>query len=254
LSWRAASGVGLLVIAVAIATFLVGHSSGGGTSSAPERTEAAPVGAAYATLPTVKCKTVVGYRQPATALGATTQVAIPTSLSEGLAAYRDRAGTTVVAPVGWACEAGIGVDGSEHVTAYPKGQTNPGEEAGETGDVVQLDIASACQGCQAEALCTLFPEAKPVSAYYEGIEGAECPEKPLHEEVSYPSSSVALFGDPSGVKGSGVGSGGKDPSVGALTFSEALGVHKVSCTMTAADREICGAIVAAALASAPAVG
>jgi hypothetical protein len=181
------------VIAVAVAAFLVGHSSGGGKTTTSEKTEAAPKGLAYATLPTVKCKTIVGYRQPATALGATTQVAIPTSLSGGLAAYRDRAGTTVVAPVGWACEAGIGVDGSEHVTAFPKGQINPGDEAGQAGDVVQLNLASACQGCQAEALCTLFPEAKPVAAYYEGVGGEECPEKPLHEEVSYPSSSVALF-------------------------------------------------------------
>jgi hypothetical protein len=93
-----------------------------------------------------------------------------------------------------------------------------------------------------------------VAAYYEGVEGEEYPEKPLHEEVSYPSSSVALFGDPAGVKGSGVGSGGKDPSVGALTFSEPLGVHKVSCTLPTSEREVCGAIVAAALASAPAVG
>jgi hypothetical protein len=93
-----------------------------------------------------------------------------------------------------------------------------------------------------------------VTVYYEGVAGQECPEKPLHEGVSYPSPSVALFGDPAGVKDSGVGSGEEDPSVGALTFPGPFGVHNVSCTLPSAEGEVSGAIVAAALSSSPAVG
>jgi hypothetical protein len=245
----------LCVVAVAAAAFLVGRGSqdGGSTTVIHEKTvRSSP--ASFASLPTVKCHTIVGISRPATALAARTQVAIPPSLADGLSAYRDRAGTTIIAPSGWDCEAGIGVDGSEHVTAFPKGEANPGDEAGTAGDVVQLNIASACQGCQAEALCTLFPEAKPVSSYYEGITGEECPEKPLREEVSYPSPETAMFTDPSGVAGSATGSGGGGPSLGALTYTEPFGVHKVSCTLPEERGEVCAAIVAAALLSAPAVG
>lgn len=43
--------------------------------------------------------------------------------------------------------------------------------------MVTINIARACQGCIAEAICTFFPEAKPVGFYYGGgIEGEECPE------------------------------------------------------------------------------
>jgi hypothetical protein len=245
----------LCVVAVAAAAFFVGRASqDGGSTTVIRQKEAPSTPASFASLPTVKCHTIVGISRPAAALGARTRVAIAPSLAAGFSAYRDRAGTTIVAPSGWDCEAGIGVDGSEHVTAFPKGEADPGEEAGAPGDVVQLNIASACQGCQAEALCTLFPQAKPVASYYEGIAGAQCPEKPLREQVSYPSPETAMFTDPSGVAGSGTGSGGADPSLGALTYTEPFGVHKVSCTLPEGQGGVCAAIVAAALLSAPAVG
>ncbi|MGH2938635.1 MAG: hypothetical protein ACRDPE_11005 [Solirubrobacterales bacterium] len=252
--WRAVLGA-VCVAGVVVAAFFVGRSSVGESATTVVRESPVPASTtAFATLPTVKCHTLVGISRPAAALAARTQVAIPPSLAKGLSAYRDRAGTMIIAPSGWDCEAGIGVDGSEHVTAFPKGEVNPGEEAEAHGDVVQLNIASACQGCQAEALCTLFPEAAPVAAYYEGIAGQECPEKPLHEEVSYPTSETAMFTDPPGVEGSGAGSGGPDPSLGALSYTEPFGVHKVSCTLPKGEGEVCAAIVAAALLAAPAVG
>jgi hypothetical protein len=252
-SWRVVLGV-LGVIAVAVAAFLIGRASEDGAATVVHEAARPAPEAAFAGLPTVKCHTIVGISRPAAALGARTEVAIPPSLAEGLSAYRDRAGTTIVAPSGWSCEAAIGVDGSEHVTAYPKGEADPGQEPGASGPVVQLNIASACQGCQAEALCTLFPQAKPVASYYEGVGGEECPEKPLHEEVAYPSPETAMFTDPPHVKGSGTGSGGADPSLGALTYSEPFGVHKVSCTLPPPQAGVCAAIVAAALLAAPTVG
>jgi hypothetical protein len=243
------------VVVVAAAAFLVGRGSvDGGSTTVVDEHEVAAAPASFASLPTVRCHTIVGLSRPAAALGARTEVAVPVSLARDFSAYRDRAGTTIVAPSGWDCEAGIGVDGSEHVTAFPKDEVDPGEEAGSPGDVVQLNIASACQGCQAEALCTLFPEAPPVASYYEGIAGEECPEKPLREEVSYPTPDTAMFTDPPGVAGTGTGSGGGDTSLGALTYTEPFGVHKVSCTLPEGEAGACAAIVAAALLSAPAAG
>ena len=150
----------------------------------------------FTAIPTVKCKTVEGISRPAARLNATTPVPIPPSLRSKLAAYRNTGGTIVVAPVGFDCKGGIGVDGSEFVAAYPKDSPYAGESHGEPGTVVSLNIAMACQGCIAEAICTLFPEAKPVENYYGTIGGSKCPEKPLREEVSYPAKSTALFSDP----------------------------------------------------------
>jgi hypothetical protein len=108
----------------------------------------------------VKCRTTEGVHQPAARLEPTTAVAAPSSLAEKLAAYLDAVGTMVIAPVGFECAAAIGVDGSENVTAYPKGGVNPEENPSEprSGTVVSMNIATACQGCIAEAVCTLFPE------------------------------------------------------------------------------------------------
>lgn len=219
------------------------------TGSANEPVSSHPSGLAQ--LPTVKCKTLEGVARPAVQLDPTTSVAIPASLAEGLSAYRDTAGTMVVAPAGFDCEAGIGVDGSEHVTAFPKGGLNPAEHPSSSGPVVTLNIARACQGCIAEAVCTLFPKAKPVSYYYGGVSGEKCPEKPLREEVSYVSESTAMFSDPANVSGTGVGSGGEDPSLGAISYFESLGVRKLSCTLPADESEVCAAVVGATFAAVP---
>lgn len=238
------------VVALVAAAFFVGRSSKSSSGDHISSTNS-EVATGFAKLPTVKCNTGQGVIQPAVQLEPTTTVPLPASLAARLAAYRDSAGTTVIAPVGFDCEAGIGVDGSEHVTAFPKGKRNPAEYPQTSGTVVTIDIARACQGCIAEAICTFFPEAKPVGYYYGGIEGEECPEKPLHEEVAYTAKSTVIFSDPPHVNGSAVGSGGADPSLGALSYLESIGVRKVSCTLPKGQADACGGIVAATLAGAP---
>jgi hypothetical protein len=87
----------------------------------------------------------MGYERPSIPLAAETRVATPSSLASGLAAYRDKIGTTLIAPKGWQCEAGVGVDGSQHIDVYPRGAENPAEYPAHSGEVVNLKIASACQ-------------------------------------------------------------------------------------------------------------
>ena len=250
------SGI-LAVIAIGVACALAGCGGGSTTTIVKTTTTTAstatgsPIG--FTDIPTVKCRTIEGVHQPAARLEPTTAVAAPSSLAEKLAAYRDAAGTMVIAPIGFECAAGIGVDGSENVTAYPKGAVDPAKDPSKprSGTVVSLDIATACQGCIAEAVCTLFPEAGPVKDYYGTIGGVKCPEKPLREEVSYPAPSTALFSDPPKVAGTGLGSGGADPSLGAISYSEPIGVRKLSCTLPPEEAELCTAIVGATFTGAP---
>jgi hypothetical protein len=236
------------VVALGLVTsILVAGCGGGSTTTIVETTttKASPTSqstAGFTEIPTVKCKTSEGVHRPAARLEATTPVAVPSALAKELAAYRDTEGTMVIAPEGFECEAGIGVDGSQTVFAFPKGAGTPLED--ESATVVGLSIIPACEGCMAELACTFFPEAKAVTSYPE----LKCPEKPLREEVFYPATSTALFADPSQVKGSGLGSGGTDPSFGAISYSEPGGVRKLSCTLPPEDSELCKAIVGATFA------
>ncbi len=242
----AVCGVGL-----ALAGFLVGRTSNGAASghAAPSKS-AKPRELGFAVLPTRKCHTVAVGGPPA-ALSATTRVAMPASIAKGMAAYRDTHGTMVIAPVGWECEAGIGADGGESVTAFPPGKpidpTKP-----EAGQAVALEVAAVCIGCAAGMACTVLPNA-PVVHENEG--SFKCKAKALREQVTHISSSfspgaAALFYDPPGVRGSGLGSGGEDPSLGGVATSQS-GAHKISCTLPADLAEACAGIVSASLLAAP---
>lgn len=242
------------VVALAIAACCGLAGCGGSTTTIVKTTTTSAASgdgskAGFAEIPTVKCRTIEGVHQPAAQLEPTTLVPLSPSVTKNLAAYRDSAGTMVVAPVGFDCKAGIGVDGSETITAYPKGSSPP--VGGKAGTVVDLGIATACQGCIAGTICTFFPEAKPVKTYFGELSELKCPEKPLREKVSYPAPSTALFEDPPKIAGSGLGSGGEEPSYGAISYFEPIGVRKVSCTLPPAEAELCPAIVAATFASVP---
>jgi hypothetical protein len=247
----------LAVVALGLAVLVLAAGCGGTTTTVVKTgiRAAAPQGpSGFAALPTVKCKTLEGVHRSAVPLEPATEAAVPNSMAKVLAAYRDTAGTMIVAPLGFDCEAGIGVDGSEHVTAWPKGSPNPAQNpsGANPGAVVSLNIATACQGCIAEAVCTFFPDAKPVKFYYQSLSsGLQCPEKPLREKVSYPSASTAMFVDPPRVAGTGLGSGGLDPSLGEISYAEPIGVRKLSCTLPPDEAGLCSAIVGATFAAVP---
>ena len=247
--WRWAVGAVLVLL---VAAFFAGGEFADHDDQASKPTAAtAPGSQGFARLPTVKCETALGVQQPSVPLDDKTLVAIPAADARGLAAYRNSAGTTLVAPKGFQCEAGIGVDGGEHVTAYPEGDRNPAEYPQRPGTVVTLNIARACQGCIAAAVCTYFPDAEPVDYYYGGIEGQECPSKPLREEADYAAKSTVIFYDPPTVKGAGVGSGGPAPSLGAISYADGIGVRKLSCTLPVGMAETCAGIVGATFAVVP---
>jgi len=237
----------LVVIALVAVAFLLGRGTAeGGGSSTAHSPIADP---SFASLPTRKCRTQVGYSRTPTPLPATTRAALPAAIAHGLTAYRDSAGTTLIAPKAWECEAGIGVDGGERISVFPPGEDDPAEYPTHSGTVVSLQLTPACRGCIAEAVCALFPNAK-VAQEYAAL-GTKCPAKPLREQVTHISPATVLFVDPSGVRGTGIGSGGAVPSIGALSFSDSLGARQVSCTLPADEDEVCAGIVSATLLAAP---
>lgn len=245
--WQAGV-LAVVVVALIAVAFLIGRGTADKDSGAAE--SATPGSQApFAILPTRKCRTQVGYSRTPTPLTATTRAALPASVAGGLVAYRDSAGTTLIAPKGWECRAIIGVDGGENVSAFPPGEDNPAEYPAHSDTVVSLQLTPACQGCIAEAVCALFPNAK-VAQDYAAL-GTHCPPKPLREQVTHISPATVLYVDPPRVKGTGTGSGGSVPSIGALSFSHSLGARKVSCTLPAEQAEACAGIVSATLLAAP---
>ncbi len=56
---------------------------------------------------------------------------------------------------------------------------------------------------------------------------------------------------PPKVAGTAMGSGGTDPSLGAMSYSEPTGVRKFSCTLPPEEAELCAVIVAATFTAAP---
>jgi hypothetical protein len=239
---------GLLSLAV------LAGCGGGSTTIVRTATTAEPrAGSEFTSIPTVKCRTIEGVERPAAQLEPTTPVAIPAALSKELSAYRDTAGTLVVAPSGFDCSAGIGVDGGEVVVAYPKGAADPSKNPLDTtpGTRVSLNISRGCQGCIAAVACTFFPEARAVKDFYGAVSGSKCPEKPLREKVSYPAPSTAMFVDPPQVHGTGLGSGGIEPSFGEVTYFEPSGTKKLSCTLPPKEAELCESIIGATFAAAP---
>ncbi len=227
-----------------------GGGDSGGADSEGDAKPAASAPTGFVELHTEKCPTGLGKKVPPAPEASTTRVAIPSSLAADLAAYRDAAGTTLIAPKGWECEAGIGSDDSERINAFPPGQEDPGEPPFRPGEVVSLQLYTTCERCIAEYACALFPSARVVKKY--GTAGtSRCPLDGLHEQVTYLSPTTALFSDPPNAKGTGTGSGGRTPSLGAMSYTEATGMRKVSCTLAAGRTDLCGGIVSATMLAAP---
>jgi len=237
-----------LMAALILVSCGVGDSAGAMSESQPT---SGPAGHRLAVLQTRRCPTELSVRVSRPPLPVTVRTAIPPSFAQGLVAYRDAAGTTLIAPKGWECEAGIGSDHSERVSAFPPGHENPAEPPFFPGQVVSLQLFTACKRCIAEGVCALFPKAGIVTKYGT-LGGPSCPPGGLHEQVTRISPETAIFADPPGIEGTGTGSGGRAASFGALSFSEASGVRKVSCTLSSAPDHLCARMVGATMvATAP---
>lgn len=231
-------------------TLLIGC---GGTSGSTRTDSTTRPTTGFAELSTRRCPTFSGVELAQTPLNPTTVVPMSRVLGLTLTAYRDSAGTTLVAPNGYRCKAGIGTDGSETIEAYPKSlpvsPSNGLPPNLHTGPGVSLQSTPACQGCIASTICSLLPNAKVVREYRN--EGAlQCRPKPVREQVGRFGQNAVVFTDPPGVSGQGNPSGGSYPAYGVLAYSTYTGSTEVTCTLPRPEAEICPAIVSAALGSA----
>jgi hypothetical protein len=244
--------VWIAVLAAGLVGLLLACCGGGEGRESTEggaRSASAAAAAGFVALPTWKCPSV-GEGVSPVAINSTTWVAIPHPIAAGLAAYRDAAGTTLVGPRGWKCEAGIGEDDSERINVFPPGHPDPGEPPFHPGEVVSLQLYTTCERCIAEYVCPLFPTARVVKKY--GTTGGpQCPAEGLPERSTHVSAQTALFFDPPNSEATGTGSGGRAPTLGAMSYTEATGMRKVSCTLAADLADVCAGIVGAAMLAAP---
>jgi len=232
-------------LAVAIAVIVV---CGCGSSSDPNpvtpEAKAKTAGSKFAELPTKRCVTEQGIEIPAVPLDKTTVVPAAAADLEGFAAYRNAAGTTVVAPRGWQCSSVVSADGGENIFVTPDG-ADPFKD--ESTQAVTYVNSSACQGCMASELCALFPDAAPVQSYTPGFK-CDRP-KPLRETVSKTGEFTAYFEDPPDVAGQGTPSGGEYRATGILSYSDAIGVRKLTCTLETNLESACPSVVSASMLS-----
>ncbi len=256
-------GVVAAVLALVVAGYLIGRSNesdeqasegspAAGSRELADRVEAirgALSGAGQLTmLRTERCPTQGvggGYVRPP----ATVAVRMPASYTS-LVAYAATNGTLLPAPARWECTAGLGSDGSAELGAGPIGSVRVQETGGFSelrphGSGVRATLIPACAGCIASAICSFFPRAAIVKAYepYEPCEG-----KPEGEVRFRVSPSAFVFLDPPRVHGSSAGSGGSFPSLGVLSYSPAMGVRQLGCTVAPSEMDACAQAIVAFVA------
>lgn len=248
-----ASRLRVLALAAGTAGLLLAGCGGGGeheSAASRPKTASDAATAGFVELQTHKCLTSLGKKASPARLSPTTWAAIPRSIAGELVAYRDVVGTTLIGPKGWRCEAGIGSDDSERINVFPPGHSDPGEPPFHPGEVVSLQLYTTCARCLAEYICPFFPTARVVKKY--GTAGGpQCPTEGLREQVTRASPDTALFYDPPHSNATGTGSGGAAPTLGAMSFTEATGMRKVSCTLAVDRADVCAGIVSATMLAAP---
>jgi len=199
-----------------------------------------------AVLPVAACPTTYG----ANNLNAFVPTELPTAETvHGLEFYSNGL-LTVLGPAGWACSALVAADGAQRLDVYPSGQSDlsvtnvpPGSE------VVQLDSDYTGHGPGAQLICPLFPNS-PAVTFYAGA--LPCPTLPSTESTQRLTDDVVAFRDPSGVRGTGAGSGGPLSSVGDAVYpqvkpaepSDGVTVSVLSCTLASDLDSLCGSIQA----------
>lgn len=124
------------------------------------------------------------------------------TVPRGLVFYANEA-LAVLAPEGWKCRGGVGVDGSGFVSVTGTG-----------GRAIGAREGSVCAYCNFEIVCPLFPQAKALQPEL------GCPSTPPSDERIYKLSAIAIaFEDPAGVHGTGQPSGGRNPANGVVIYS-----------------------------------
>jgi len=256
---RRRSGRRRLLVAL-VAVVALGAAFVGGRSSVPR----SPTTTEISALAVTECPTTYGsYTSGPTRYPARIALELPVAVASQLAFYSDatRSLQPVLGPAGWTCTVGVGADGTTGVDLVPPPSSTTGAAAAQPGastdeSVIVLSAAS-CQGCIYSEVCPYVRTAAQQLGFFE----VTCPTaRPPAEQITWltgspssgqPAKDTVLFDDPPGVKGSGDGSGGTNPSQGVFIYrydgpsKNRLndGFSKETCTLPAGEGPLCTAIV-----------
>jgi hypothetical protein len=176
-------------------------------------------------------------------LPASARVDLPPSVATKVAVYSDTSDIMMLlAPKGWSCSASYGADGSGGVTVMPPGETLPaaGLKPHSSDQAITGSETGGSPVQAAAQACSFFPAAATATETY--LEKG-CSPRPSSEIVDPISTSVVDFEDPSGIKGTGVPSGGQNPANGAMAYSPDVepGFYIETCTLPNDAHDVCTA-------------
>jgi len=196
-------------------------------------------------LPVISCATSYGAGNGSHPFVARELPAAPTA--RGLTFYSNGL-ITVLGPPGWACGALVAADGGQDLAIYPPGKPDySSSEAPKGAAVIQMaaDYTGHLPG--AEQVCALFPSSAAAADVMSG--GLPC-RVPARQKTAAFTPDILMFTDAPGVTGTGTGSGGALPSVGAAVYPQlpfasnaSVDVSLISCTLPKKSASLCSAIV-----------
>lgn len=179
------------------------------------------------TVPVTRCPTTTGVSGP---VGPTPARLSVRGATHGLVAYTN-SDEYLLAPSSMHCAGQIGGDGSAVLVVWLAAR--PGFHSRHAG--LTLVVIPACVGCKAEQICPFFP------AYARRLAFPCNTAVPPGERVTR-RRTHALFEDPPGVAGDGWPSGGADPSIGVVGYTNAPYqgiVYRATCTLPSRERDVC---------------
>ena len=200
-----------------------------------------------AVLPMVTCPTTYGLSPASTpVLPSTTSESVPGDLVGELAVYTDLQGEMkLLGPIGWACSATIGADGSERIDVHPPGQTGSTSEPFHNSSVEAImgNRTGGCEGCAVTQASPLFRAAASQCESQFAGDAQECHAQPTGESTESIEPGVVGFLDPPGVTGDGNPSGGQYPANGVMTFQTSRYTESFldTCTLPASRQALCTA-------------
>jgi hypothetical protein len=191
-------------------------------------------------VPLVKCPTGDGVGRAPVVLPPTLAVAISPGAGSRLSFYGDDEGLLhIIGPRGWACQAGVGVDGDVIVNVFPRGEIKGQDVLPASAEAVSGSLEFNCHGCALDEACPLFPAAK-------RLDGTDdqggCSPRPGREVVYRVSPTIVAFLDPPWVKGDGYPSGGPYPANGVMSYlsdEDSAHTYWETCTLPTADHGLC---------------
>jgi hypothetical protein len=245
--------VGLGVVSGAIVAALLADPA---TPAVPAAPWSASAPLLVEALPVARCPTSYGTPPSRDVdLPDRLRVQVTPSLAPTLAVFTDGLGTLdVVAPATWGCTALDGVAGSSKLVVFPPGDPRPttrdltavrrGIEASQTG---------GCGGCSIETACPLFA---PAAHQYQALYRTACRSGADRTELRTAlTPSTVLFIDPPGVMGTGQPSGAGFAAYGAMLWrlpgAREPAAWLDTCTLPAADHDLCVLTVRAFLSRHP---